>query len=106
MTESAKQPCPFCCSSERKKERSDEEKRELQNRLARIEGQIRGLSRMIEQDAYCVDLLTQSAAAVAALGSFERVLLERHVRGCVAEGIRGGDDEKIDELIALLKKLM
>lgn len=104
--ETTKASCPFCGTSERKKERSADDKRDLLNRLARIEGQIRGISRMIEQDAYCVDLLTQSAAAVAALGSFERVLLERHVKGCVAEGIRNGDDEKIDELIDILKKLM
>lgn len=95
-----------CCDATRKKERPDADKRDLLNRLARIEGQIRGISRMVESDAYCVDLLTQCAAASAALGSLERVILERHIKGCVADGIRSGGDEKIDELIDILKKLM
>lgn len=61
---------------------------------------------MVEADSYCVDLLTQCAAASAALSSLERVILERHIKGCVADGIRSGEDEKIDELIDILKKLM
>lgn len=95
-----------CCDITRKKERPDANKKDLLNRLARVEGQIRGISRMVEADAYCVDLLTQCAAASAALASLERVILERHIKGCVADGIRSGEDEKIDELIDILKKLM
>lgn len=95
-----------CCDVTRKKERGDADKKDLLNRLARIEGQIRGISRMVEADAYCVELLTQCAAATAAMGSLERVILDRHIRSCVADGIRSGDDEKIDELIDILKKLM
>lgn len=91
-----------CCEVTRKKERPDADKKDLLNRLARVEGQIRGISRMVEADAYCVDLLTQCAAASAALASLERVILERHIKGCV----RTGGDEKIDELIDILRKLM
>ncbi len=95
-----------CCDITRKKERPDADKKDLLNRLARVEGQIRGISRMVEADSYCVDLLIQCAAASAALSSLERVILERHIKGCVADGIRSGEDEKIDELIDILKKLM
>ena len=92
-----------CCKT---KKRSDEEKRALINRLSRIEGQIRGIRSMVENDAYCADILTQSSAASAAMGSFNRELLDSHVRTCVAEGIKNGDEEKLDELMALLGKLL
>jgi DNA-binding FrmR family transcriptional regulator len=87
-----------CCKT---KKRSDEEKRALINRLSRIEGQIRGIRSMVENDAYCADILTQSSAASAAMGSFNRELLDSHVRTCVAEGIKNGDEEKLDELDGL-----
>lgn len=86
--------------------RTDEEKKALSNRLNRIEGQIRGLKGMLERDAYCTDILTQSAAISAAMNSFNKELLASHVRGCVARDIREGKDEVIDELVALLQKLM
>ncbi len=76
------------------------------NRLKRIEGQVRGVERMLEQDAYCTDLLTQVAAISAALNSFNKVLLAAHVRSCVAENIRAGNDAVIDELMQTLQKLM
>ena len=76
------------------------------NRLSRIEGQIRGIRNMLDNDAYCVDILTQVSAAGSALDSFSGVLLSEHIRTCVAEGIRQGDDEKVEELIRVLKKLM
>ena len=76
------------------------------NRLKRIEGQVRGLQRMLEQDAYCADILTQSAAVSAAIGAFNRDLLERHLHSCVVRDIRSGDDEAVEELTALLRKLM
>lgn len=78
----------------------------MQNRLKRVEGQIRGIQTMLENDAYCADILTQVAAANAALNSFSKVLLANHVRTCVAENIREGNDEVIDELVSLLQKLM
>ena len=100
----AEQQCPHC--SGKKTERSEEARRQLMNRLKRIEGQVRGLQRMLEQDAYCADILTQSAAVSAAIGAFNRDLLERHLHSCVVRDIRSGDDEAVEELTALLRKLM
>lgn len=88
------------------KERAEEEKKKLINRLNRIEGQIRGIRGMIEKDAYCIDVLTQVAAANAALNAFTKELLSSHIKTCVAEDIRAGHDETIDELVATLQKLM
>lgn len=93
-----------CCH--KTKERSDKEYRSLINRLSRIEGQIRGIKKMVEEDAYCVDILVQVAAANAALNSFNKVLLGEHIRTCVANDIREGRDETIDELVTTLQKLM
>ena len=76
------------------------------NRLSRIEGQIRGIRGMVEKDAYCIDILTQVSAASAALISFTKVLLASHIKTCVAQDIRDGKDETIDELVAMLQKLM
>jgi len=92
-----------CCKI---KERSEEEYKDLIHRLNRIEGQIRGIRGMVEKNAYCPDILAQVAAANAALNSFNKVLLGNHIRTCVAEDIRQGKDETIDELVALLPKLM
>ncbi|MGN1104240.1 MAG: metal-sensing transcriptional repressor [Candidatus Coproplasma sp.] len=99
--------CTQCCDCQTKvKVRSQEELKDLLNRLKRIEGQIRGIQNMVENNAYCADILTQVAAANAALNSFNKVLLASHVRTCVAENIRQGNDEVIDELVVLLQKLM
>ena len=76
------------------------------NRLKRIEGQVRGVQRMLEHDAYCTDILVQVSAINAALSSFNKVLLANHVRTCVADNIRKGNDDVIDELVALLQKMM
>ncbi len=92
----------ICCM--RTKIRSEEEKRALINRLNRIEGQIRGIRAMVEKDAYCPDILTQASAASAALGSFAKVLLSEHIRTCVAEDVRSGNDETLDELLDTLQK--
>lgn len=86
--------------------RSEEERKILINRLNRIEGQIRGIRGMIEYDAYCTDILTQSAAVSAAIGSFNKELLGNHIKGCVACDIRDGREESLDELLEILKKLM
>ena len=95
-----------CCCSGKTKERTEEEYRGLINRLNRIEGQIRGIRAMVEKGAYCTDILTQSAAAAAALNAFNRELLGDHIRTCVADDIRSGKDEVIDELMDTLQKLM
>ncbi len=94
-----------CCSN-KKKERDEKEYKDLLNRLRRIEGQVRGVEKMVENDAYCVDILTQVSAVTAALNSFNKVLLANHIRTCVAEDIREGKDETIDELVTALQKLM
>ena len=96
--------CPGCCH--KTKERSEKEYKDLLNRLSRIEGQVRGIRRMVENDAYCPDILVQVSAVNAALNSFNKVLLTNHLHTCVAENIRAGNDEVIDELAALLQKLM
>ena len=95
-----------CCCHCRTKHRDDKEERDLLNRLSRIEGQIRGIRGMVEKDAYCPDILTQVAAASAALNSFSRELLAQHIGSCVADDLRAGSDEKLEELLRLLPKLM
>ena len=94
------------CCCHKKKERSEKEYKDLIHRLNRIEGQIRGIKGMVEKDAYCPEILVQVAAANAALNSFNKVLLANHIRTCVAEDIRAGKDEVIDELVTTLQKLM
>lgn len=96
-----------CCHcSQRKKERSPEEYKKLIHRLNRIEGQIRGIRSMVESGAYCPDILVQAAAVNAAVNAFNKELLAAHIRTCVAEDIRAGRDETIDELVTTLQKLM
>lgn len=99
-----KEKCCHC--SQRKKERSPEEYKKLIHRLNRIEGQIRGIKGMVENNAYCPDILIQSAAVNAAINAFNKELLENHIRTCVADDIRNGKDEAIDELVVTLQKLM
>lgn len=94
------------CCKERMTLRSEKEHKDLIHRLNRIEGQIRGIRGMVERDAYCVDILTQVAAANSALDSFARLLLSRHIHSCVAQDIREGRDESMDELVDILKKFM
>ena len=93
-----------CC--EKKTDRSENERKKLIHRLNRIEGQIRGIRGMLEKDAYCADILTQSAAVNAAINAFNKELLANHIKGCVARDIRDGKDEVIDELVSTLQKLM
>lgn len=90
----------------RTKERSEAEYKSLIHRLNRIEGQIRGIRGMLEKSAYCPDILAQAAAANAALNAFGRELLAQHIRTCVAQDIRSGKDETIDELLDTLRKWM
>ena len=97
---------PCCACTHKTKSRDEKEYKDLLNRLSRIEGQIRGIRGMVERDAYCTDILTQVAAANAALNSFTKVLLANHIRTCVAQDIREGRDETIDELVDTLQRLM
>ena len=93
-----------CCHTS--KQRSEKEFKDLMNRLSRIEGQVRGIKGMLENDAYCNDILVQSAAASAAINAFNKELLASHIHSCVVRDIREGKDEVVDELVATLQKLM
>ena len=95
-----------CCDCRKTRKRSDEELKRLCNRLSRIEGQVRGLREMLERDVYCTDILVQVSAVNAALNSFSKELLSEHLRTCVAENLREGNDGVVDELVAVLQKLM
>ena len=95
-----------CEACHKHKERTPEERKKLINRLKRVEGQIRGIIGMLENDAYCNDILIQSAAVNAAVNAFNKELLASHIRSCVADDIRAGHDEAIDELVQTLQKLM
>lgn len=88
------------------KERTPEEYEKLIHRLNRLEGQIRGIRGMVEKNAYCTDILTQVAAANAALHAFSRELLSNHIKTCVVSDIRNGDDRVVDDLIATIDKMM
>ncbi|MBR3475537.1 MAG: metal-sensing transcriptional repressor [Oscillospiraceae bacterium] len=102
-----------CCTpsepdagEERLRHRTPEEYKKLCNRLSRIEGQIRGIRRMLDESAYCPDILTQAAAANAALNAFSRELLSQHIRSCVVSDLREGKNETVDELLDTLQKMM
>ena len=96
--------CPHCGT--RHKERAEEEKKELLTRLRRAEGQIRGIEKMVEENAYCPDILIQVSAVTSALNSFNKALLACHIKSCVSEDIRAGKEEAVDELVSVLQKLM
>ena len=98
-----KESCPACA---KKTLRDEELKRKLLNRLRRIEGQVRGIEAMIESDAYCSDVLTQSAAVNAAINAFNKELLACHIRGCVRRDLLAGDESVVDELVETVQKLM
>lgn len=84
--------------------RSDEEKKAIVNRLKRIEGQVRGIQKMVEDDRYCIDILVQISAIQAALKKVGLSISERHMKHCVTHAIKTGDgDEAIDELIEVMK---
>ncbi len=88
------------------KERTEKETRDLVNRLSRVEGQIRGIKDMVIEDRYCVDILTQVSAVQSALNSFNKVLLSNHIKTCVVEDIKNGEEEVVDELCRTIQKLM
>jgi len=86
---------------------SDEERRDVLNRLARIEGQVRGIQRMVEDDKYCVDILTQISAVTTALDRVGLKILDSHVHGCVRDAMRSGDEEataKTEELLEAVER--
>lgn len=106
-TEESSESCvndsPECC---RKKHREDKEYKDLVNRLKRIEGQVRGIQGMLEEERYCVDILTQVAAIQSALNSFNKVLLSNHIKSCVVHDIQAGNEQAVDELCATIQRLM
>ena len=115
MTDAEKKPC--CCAAEpaekdtassccRHKDRTPEEYRALANRLSRIEGQVRGIRAMLDKDVYCADILVQVAAVNAALNGFSKELLGQHIRTCVADDLKAGETQRLDELLQLLPRLM
>ena len=97
--------CCECCTGKHK-DREEKEKKDLMNRLKRIEGQVRGVENMLDNDAYCIDILMQVSAITSALNSFNKVLLANHMKTCVTENIKEGNDEVIDELVKAMQKLM
>lgn len=94
------------CCTHKKKQRSPDEYKSLLNRLSRIEGQVRGIYKMVEADAYCTDILIQVSAINAALNAFNKELLANHIKTCVANDIKNGKEDTVDELVATLQKLM
>ena len=102
---------PNCCGdmengTHKHKERTEEQIKALTNRLNRIEGQIGGIRKMIEDNRYCVDVLIQVSSVQASLNSFNKELLSQHIKSCVVEDIKAGNEEVVDELCELLKKTM
>lgn len=95
-----------CCCCEKKKDRSEKEIKDMIHRLNRVEGQVRGIKTMVEEDRYCVDILTQVSAIQSALNSFSKILLSDHIKSCVVENIREGNEEIVDELCDTIRKLM
>lgn len=95
-----------CNCLKRTKDRTSEEITALVNRLNRIEGQIRGIRGMLEKNAYCTDIITQVAAANAALSAFNRELLSSHIKTCVSDDLKSGNEQTVDELISIMQKLM
>ena len=94
------------CVKHKHRDKNSKEYKCLVSRLKRIEGQVRGVTKMVEDDRYCVDILTQVSAIQSALNSFNKELLAQHIRTCVVDDIRAGHDEVVDELVQTLQKVM
>lgn len=88
------------------KKRTDEDKKKLTSRLKRIEGQVRGIIKMIDNDAYCPQILIQVLAVNNALNSFNKELLSCHIRNCVKADIENGDERAVEEFVKMINKLM
>ena len=93
-----------CCISDKKTYRDEEEKKQITKRLNIIEGQIRGIKQMIEDDRYCDDVLTQLLAANKSIESLENYILESHLEKCIKRQIQEGKPEVTDEIMGLFKK--
>ncbi len=111
MSETVCEKCRQCphadlCTSGKKTRRDDGEKKKLMNRLVRIEGQIKGLEKMLEEDRYCRDILIQSSAVTSAVNAFTKEILANHIRNCVTANVRAGDEEIVEEMLDMLQKLM
>ncbi len=94
------------CGTGKSKKRTEKEYKDIINRLSRIEGQVRGVKKMVENDAYCIDVLRQTSAICAALRSFNKVILSNHIKTCVVENLEAGNEEVVDELVDTMQKLM
>lgn len=92
--------------SAKTKHRSQEELKSLTNRLNKISGQINGIKKMVEENAYCTDILNQVSAAQGAFNAFSRELLANHIKTCVVQNVKSGNEEIVDELLVTLQKLM
>lgn len=95
-----------CCNTGKTKHRDTVEYKALITRLNKIEGQVRGIKNMVESDRYCVDILTQVSAVQSALNSFNKILLSQHIKTCVVDDIKSGNDEVVDELLNTIQKIM
>lgn len=95
-----------CECGNKRKHREEKEYKDLIHRLNRIEGQVRGVKKMVEDECYCSDILTQVSAIQSALNGFNKVLLSNHIKSCVVDDIRNGNDEVVDDLLKTLQKLM
>lgn len=105
MTEHKKEDL-VCCCKQKIRDKEGKEYKDLIKRLNRIEGQVRGVRNMVEENRYCVDILTQVSAISSALNSFNKVLLAEHIKSCVVDDIKAGEEDVVDELCATLQKLM
>ncbi len=85
--------------------RQEQELKQLKNRLSRIVGQLNGIGRMLDENRYCGEILTQLAAAESALQSFGYEILKEHMKTCVVEGIQKGNTDVVEEAVELIKKL-
>jgi len=99
-------PCIHLEVSDKLKHREDKEYQDLIHRLNRIEGQIRGIRNMVDEERYCVDILTQVSAIQSALNAFNKKLLSSHIKSCVVEDIKSGNEDAVDELCHTIQKLM
>jgi DNA-binding FrmR family transcriptional regulator len=86
--------------------KNNKTKKNMMNRLSRIEGQIRGIKKMIDEDIYCDDILNQITSVKAALGGVSKILLEKHIESCVVEKLKNGDEEVMDELMKTISKMI
>ena len=105
MAEENKELCESCCCHQKATPRQEQELKQLKNRLNRIVGQLNGIGKMLDENRYCGDILTQVAAAESALQSFGHMILKEHMETCMVEEISRGNMEVVEEALELIKKL-